>query len=366
MATPRFLPKDRLDDLIRQLHAAGYRVIGPRRQDAVIGYAELATAAELPWGRQDEQSPGRYRLHSGDPQRAFAWAAPAQGLKPWFFAPAEPLWRMRRTADGFNVEPCLPEGRPLAILGARACDLAAVERQDRILEHDPHYQARRQDALFIAVHCTHPAASCFCASVGTGPRALRFDIGLTELGPTEPGGGFIVETGSPRGSRLIEPLALATASAEQLTAADDAVAAAAAQQSRRLPPGDLAAPLSARSEHPRWLAVAQRCLACGNCTQACPTCFCHERSETGSADGQAAEQARHWDSCFGEMHGHLAGFQVRPEIAQRYRQWLTHKLGSWWTQFGESGCTGCGRCLTWCPAGIDLTEEAAAVLGAPA
>jgi formate hydrogenlyase subunit 6/NADH:ubiquinone oxidoreductase subunit I len=357
MPTPRFLPHDRLDDLIRQLHEAGYRVIGPRPQGAAIAYAGLANAAELPWGRQDEQSPGRYRLHSGAPQRAFAWATPAQGLKPWFFAPMEPLWRMRRTTDGFAVEPCLPEGRPLAILGARACDLAAVERQDRILEHDPHYQARRQDALFIAVHCSHPAASCFCASAGTGPRAARFDLGLTELDD-----GFVVETGSPRGSRLIEPLALAEAGVERLAAAEAAVAAAARRQTRRLPAGDLAERLAARSEHPHWAEAAQRCLACGNCTQACPTCFCHERSETGSADGQAAEQTRHWDSCFGELHGHLAGFQVRPETAQRYRQWLTHKLGSWWTQFGESGCVGCGRCLTWCPAAIDLTAETAAIL----
>lgn len=360
MATPRFLPHDRLDDLIRQLQAAGYRVIGPRLQEGVIAYGELAAAAELPWGWQDEQTPGRYRLQPGATGRAFAWAAPAQGLKPWFFAPAEPLWHLRRTAAGFTLDPCLPEDRPLAVLGARACDLAAVARQDRILEHDPHYQARRQDALFIAVHCTHAAASCFCASTGTGPRAIRFDIGLTELDT-----GFAVEAGSPRGARLIEPLALAAASAEQLAAAENAVAAAA-RQTRRLPPGDLAASLAARSEHPRWIEVAQRCLACGNCTQACPTCFCHARGETASADGQTAEQTRHWDSCFGELHGHLAGFQVRPETAQRYRQWLTHKLGSWWTQFGESGCVGCGRCLTWCPAGIDLTEEVAAILGEPA
>lgn len=358
MATPRFLPHDRLDDLIRQLQATGYRVIGPRLQEGVIAYGELAAAADLPWGWQDEQTPGRYRLQPGDAQRAFAWAAPAQGLKPWFFAPTEPLWCMRRTTDGFALAPCLPEDRPLAVLGARACDLAAILRQDRILEHDPHYQARRQDALFIAVHCSRSAASCFCASAGTGPRAMQFDLGLTELDT-----GFAVETGSPRGGRLIEPLALAAATAGQLAAAESAVAAAAAQQTRRLPAGDLAARLATRLDHPRWQAVAQRCLACGNCTQACPTCFCHERSETAGADGRTAVQARHWDSCFGELHGHLAGFQVRPETAQRYRQWLTHKLGSWWTQFGESGCVGCGRCLTWCPAGIDLTEEAAAVLG---
>ncbi len=353
-----FLPHARLDDLIRQVQSAGYRVIGPKLEAGVIHYAELNVAAELPWGWQAEQTPGRYRLHRSQQTLAFAWAAPAQGLKPWFFAPVEPLWRLRRTPDGFGLEPCLPDAKPIAVLGARACDLAAVARQDRILEHDPHYQARRQDALFIALHCTHPAASCFCTSAGTGPRASRFDLGLTELDT-----GFVLEVGSPRGGKLIEPLALAGATADQIQAAQTAVAAAAAQQTRRLPAGDLAGRLAACIDHPRWDAVAQRCLACGNCTQACPTCFCHARRETASADGQSAEHSRHWDSCFGELHGHLAGFQVRPQTAQRYRQWLTHKLGNWWAQFGASGCVGCGRCLTWCPAGIDLTEEVAAVLG---
>ncbi|NWG85963.1 MAG: 4Fe-4S dicluster domain-containing protein [Hydrogenophilaceae bacterium] len=358
MSSPLYLPPDRLDDLIRQLQERGYRVIGPRVRDAVIDYGELERAADLPWGWQDQQRPGRYRLQSAEAKRAFAWAAPAQGLKPWFFAASEPLWRTQRTAGGFQVEPCLPEAKPLAIFGARACDLAAVARQDRILEHDPHYQARRQDALFIAVHCTHPAESCFCAATDTGPRARRFDLGLTELAA-----GFAVEAGSSRGRQLLDALDLGVASAEQIEAAQNAVADAARQQTRSLPTGDLAATLLARFEHPRWDQVAQRCLSCGNCTQACPTCFCHAREETGSIDAQSAMQVRHWDSCFGEMHGHLAGFQVRPETKQRYRQWLTHKLGTWWTQFGESGCVGCGRCLTWCPAGIDLTIEAAAILG---
>lgn len=361
MSTMHFLPHKRLDDLIQHLHDAGYRVIGPKLWEGAIAYADLSEAAELPWGRQDRQAPGHYRLQTGEPQQAFAWAAPAQGLKPWFFAAQEPLWRMQRTTGGFQVEPCLPEGKPLAILGARACDLAAVTRQDRILGIDPSYQARRQDALFIAAHCTHPAESCFCAATDTGPRARQFDLALTELDT-----GFVIESGSMRGEKILEVLALSEAAAAQIEAGQIAVAAAAQRQIRTLPAGNLAAALLARGEHPRWEAVAQRCLSCGNCTQACPTCFCHARVETGSANGQSAEQSRHWDSCFGELHGHLAGFQVRPETKHRYRQWLTHKLGTWWTQFDESGCVGCGRCLTWCPAGIDLTEETTAIAGGAA
>jgi sulfhydrogenase subunit beta (sulfur reductase) len=52
---------------------------------------------------------------------------------------------------------------------------------------------------------------------------------------------------------------------------------------------------------------------------------------------------------------------VRASTAARYRQWITHKLASWIDQFGTSGCVGCGRCITWCPAAIDITVEAAAL-----
>lgn len=361
MPTLRLLARERLDDLIQHLHAAGYRVVGPGLREGAIHYIDIDSAADLPWGWQDTQTPGHYRLHTADRQRAFAWAVPVQGLKPWFFAAQEPLWRMRRSDSGFEIEACLPQGKPIAVLGARACDLAAVKRQDRILESDLHYQARRQDALFIAAHCTHPSESCFCAATETGPRAQQFDLALTEIDD-----GFLIEQGSERGAAILHALALPEAMAKQIDAAQAAVATAAKQQTRRLPKGNLAATLLARSEHPRWLEVAQRCLSCGNCTQACPTCFCHARSEVGAADGMSAEQSRHWDSCFGELHGHLAGFQLRPETRHRYRQWLTHKLGTWWSQFDESGCVGCGRCITWCPAGIDLTEEVAVITGSDA
>ena len=109
---------------------------------------------------------------------------------------------------------------------------------------------------------------------------------------------------------------------------------------------------------------------CANCTLVCPTCFC-----TSVGVGlrprrrRVATTERTWDSCFTLGFGRVAGdANFRPRVADRYRQWLTHKFSTWWDQFGSTGCVGCGRCITWCPVGIDVREELLAIAppGAPA
>jgi ferredoxin len=132
---------------------------------------------------------------------------------------------------------------------------------------------------------------------------------------------------------------------------------------RSLDTADLPGLLARNLEHPRWEEVAKRCLSCGNCTLVCPTCFCSDVSDVSDVSG-TVERQRRWASCFDLDHSYLHGGPVRLTTASRYRQWLTHKLSTWWDQFDESGCVGCGRCLTWCPVGIDLTEEAAAIRAA--
>ena len=111
----------------------------------------------------------------------------------------------------------------------------------------------------------------------------------------------------------------------------------------------------------RWNEVASRCLSCGNCTMVCPTCFCSSVQEVADLAGDEVTRERHWASCFTLEHSQIHGENPRPTTAAQYRQWLTHKLAGWIDQFGSSGCTGCGRCITWCPVGIDLTEEVAAI-----
>jgi ferredoxin len=273
------------------------------------------------------------------------------------------LHTIEQAGDTFEVRPN-PEPPPrYAFLGVRSCDLHAIEIQDRTFLHgpyvDPNYRDRREAAFVVAVQCGQAAATCFCPSMKTGPRASSgFDLALTELADA-----FVVEVGTERGASVLAEVPHRAATDDDLAAAARVTRDTEAQIRRRLDTSDMPGLLYENMEHPRWDDVAARCLSCTNCTMVCPTCFCHSVEDVPDLDAQRSDRVRVWDSCFNPEHAHMAGGNARPDIRSRYRQWLTHKLASWIDQFGVSGCVGCGRCITWCPVAIDITEEVAAIRG---
>jgi ferredoxin len=310
------------------------------------------------------QAPGRYRLEQGDDDAVFAWAVGPGSWKAEFFPPTQEVWRS--TAGGDIVTPIAPEAEtaPLAVVGARPCELAALAVLDRVLLEgafpDPRYADRRLGTFVVAAECGSPAGTCFCTSLGTGPGAESgFDLALTEV-VDEGGHRFVVRVGTDRGADVLARVPVSPATNVDLTARDRVLASAGEAIGRRLETEGLAELLDRNLNHPRWDEVADRCLACGNCTLVCPTCFCSDVSDTTDLTGEV-ERRRTWASCFDLDHSYLHGGPVRSSTASRYRQWLTHKLSTWWDQFDTSGCVGCGRCIAWCPVGIDLTEEAAAI-----
>ncbi len=358
-----FLLREEFGRLIDALRDAGYDCVGPQVRDGAVVYERLDDVEQLPRGFTDEQAPGRYRLAHGGHERFFAWANGPHALKPLAFAPREVVWQAQRQEGGIAFEPVAPAVRPTAVLGVRACDLAALALQDAHFLRDDvtdgHYRARRESLFLVAVNCSHSAATCFCASTGDGPAVRAgYDLKLDELDE-----GFVVAAGSVRGADLLTQLPLQPAMPEQIGRAAEQTHAVAASQTRTIPAGNLYPALLEKLNSARWDEVASRCLSCGNCTSVCPTCFCHSLHDEASLDGERVEHVRQWDSCFTSGHSELHGIPVRGSTAFRYRQWLTHKLGSWHEQYGRSGCVGCGRCISWCPAGIDLSAEVTALLG---
>ncbi|MBO1414081.1 4Fe-4S dicluster domain-containing protein [Streptomyces sp. FH025] len=361
------LDREGLAALVEDLRQRGFTVIGPTVRGDAIVLAELASAQELPYGWGVETEAGRYRLRRREDGAAFAHSAGPQSWKTFLHPPRARLWQADRSEDGTVTVREDDEPPPrYAFLGVRPCDLRAIAVQDRVLTGgahvDPVYGRRRSGAFLVVAECTEPGGVCFCASMGTGPGlppgAPPYDLALTET--VEPDGPhYVVRAGSPEGEEVLAGLPTRPTDGERARAA---VAEAAGRMGREMDATDLRSLMAGTMTAERWDQVANRCLTCGNCTMVCPTCFCTTTEEVTDLTGDHAERWRRWDSCFDLDFSYLHGTgPVRSSARSRYRQWLTHKVGTWHDQFGESGCVGCGRCIAWCPVGIDITEEVAAL-----
>ena len=368
MPRASLLSLDGLAALIHTLRDDGYRVIGPKLRDAAIVYDDLESAASLPAGWTDVQDGGSYRVVRRQDEARFGYAVGPHTWKSFLHPARLRLWRIEKSGDGVAVTSDPGPAQKFAFIGVRSCDLHAIAIQDRVLLEgpyvDPHFQARRTGAFIVAVNCGVASGTCFCVSMGTGPKATAgYDIALTELLGDEH--QFLAEAASERGRAVLAAIPSIEATDEHVSAADAVVARTATQMGRTMDTHGIRDLLMSNLEHRRWDEVAARCLTCGNCTMVCPTCFCTTVEDTSDLAG-GAERSRRWDSCFTMDFSHVHGGSVRTSAKSRYRQWLTHKLATWWDQFDSSGCVGCGRCITWCPVGIDITEEVAAIRSDPA
>lgn len=347
--------------LLSRLKDEGYQSIGPRIKNESLVYEQIESLDDLPQGYSTEQKPGYFRLIREKHNRYFDIIPGAHSWKQFLFPSRIELFSLHKHGKSWENTTGQPEIPSYAFIGVRACELAAIQIQDNIFMRsdftDPIYRARRQRVFIVSVNCIHPVGTCFCTSMGTGPRVKEmFDLNLTELDDV-----FVLTIGSEIARRMMTGIPFEDASGYVLTNVEHKLNHAEQQMRRRLDTSDLPELIVEHLDHPYWNEIGKRCLSCASCTQVCPTCFCWDSTDEMSLDGKSTKRTRVWDSCFNPGYSHQAGGNTRPTIYSRYRQWLSHKLGTWKQQYGTLGCVGCGRCITWCPAEIDITEEISAL-----
>jgi len=347
--------------LFTALKTKGYTLIAPVHRGGVITYDEVESSDELPVGWTDQQSPSTYRISKDTKGRFFGFHTAPQSWKRFLYSPQTSLFRVKKTGKSVDIQENLNERPKYAFIGVRPCELNAILIQDLVFNSEKYgereYKARRKDLFIAAVNCTEPAENCFCSSLKTGPKAKsNFDLALTEV-LTKGEHYFIIEVGSEIGEAIIRQTDSSEASEQEAADSAKLVRHAGNKMKKSIEISDLPKLLSDNLDHPHWDNIARRCLSCGNCTMVCPTCFCSSVEDVTDLSGNEAERLRKWDSCFTMDFSKVAGGNFRITPKSRYRQWLTHKFSSWMDQFGVLGCVGCGRCITWCPVGIDITAE---------
>jgi len=363
--------RSELDHLVEALKRRGYKVIGPIVRDSAIIYDELTNSNDLPIGWTDEQTNGSYRLKNRGDAAVFSWTVGPQSWKKILFPPIQKIFATHRSTKGLDLPnsktqaPQEPTPTKHAFFGVRPCDLNAIKIQDKIFLEgpyiDPVYERKRAGNFIVTVNCGQAGGTCFCASMGTGPKAeTGFDLALTEV-INDKRHYFIVEVGTELGGEVLKSVKCIKATDENSATVTEICEKTVKQMGRSIDTSNLKNILYQNSEHPQWERTALRCLTCANCTMVCPTCFCTTVEDVTDLGGKQADRIRKWDSCFTLDFSYIHGGSVRASAKARYRQWLTHKLASWVDQFGTFGCVGCGRCITWCPVGIDITEEVRAI-----
>jgi sulfhydrogenase subunit beta (sulfur reductase) len=358
--------REHLEQLLQVLASRGYEVVGPTLRDGAIVYDHLTSTEDLPSGWTDEQAGGKYRLQRRQDDALFGYVVGPHSWKKFLYPPLQRLWQAARNGKGLQILPEADQATPkYAFFGVRACELSAIAVQDKVFLEgqfiDPGYKARRENLFLLAVNCGQAGGNCFCASMNTGPKAtFGFDLALTEL--LQNGRHyFLAEVGSVRGAEILAAVPHEPANDADKQRAEHMLDDTTRHMGRRLDTLGIKELLYRNYEHPQWDKVTERCLSCANCTMVCPTCFCTTVEDVTDLTGEHAERRRRWDSCFTVDFSYIHGGSVRATSRSRYRQWMTHKLATWIDQFGVSGCVGCGRCITWCPVGIDITVEAGAI-----
>jgi sulfhydrogenase subunit beta (sulfur reductase) len=260
-------------------------------------------------------------------------------LKKYLVPSSELMFKL----GGEKVEAVLPQTR-YAFVGLHICEINAIKRLDMVLHDDPYYKARRDNMLVIGVSCK-PTDECFCQSM----EANVLPEGVCDIFLKEDGDGYTALAGSEAGRRLL--------SGHRFQPSDKKILKVKVEydDKKHVDLEKVWANMVKNYSSPLWDEMAKVCLGCANCTVVCPLCYCYDVQDITAVSPENPERHKCWDSCtllnFATVTG---GHKFRKDIKSRFKNIYTHKFKSYVDEFSVTACVGCGRCITFCPAGINM------------
>jgi len=332
-----------------QRELGGAKLFGYRHHNGRIAFSEINNINEIFVALTDIQKPGYYRASSGYRFR-HSFSSPKVFLLP----PEHLILTVSRDYDILESSSSFQELTAI-FFGIKPCDRKAIDILDHILYgRSPVYTTRRNAVRAIVVEeCLEPGETCFCSTVNAGPTiSSGFDIAYARLY----GDLLVFRYGSSLGEKILGKVGLQRAQESHVKMYLEMVNRAISMMRGRIPNiSEIQKALMEKvSAKPFWEEISSKCVGCGNCNYVCPTCFCTEiedRVENGFSTRVGV-----WLGCLTYTYGLVAGGHFRQELYTRYRHFILHKFLFYPKQVGDIGCVGCGRCITWCPLGIDLRE----------
>ena len=332
------LSKERLPAFVKALQEH-FRVVGPVRTDTGYAFDDITDPLQLQLDYDTTVLP---------PKKYFL---PQREVLFHFHTEKNQEDRMR-----IETRPIYQDVQPTVIFGVHTCDMNGIMLYDKVFSEgfrDEHYMERREQIFIIGIECLHPCdEASFCKDMGTLTPPPIYDLHMTDAGEY-----FMVDTGSERGERLLLDHAyVKMAEKEDIQRFGHVLSSKWPNFRMRLKMSRDQTPslLTLGYQAKLWQELGERCLACGSCTNVCPTCFCFDVRDDMDINMQDGERVRVWDSCqLREFASVAGGHNFRESKAARVRHRLMRK-GKYIKQVhGLSGCTGCGRCERACL--VDIT-----------
>jgi len=263
-----------------------------------------------------------------------------------FLPPEEEILRYK---DGKVEE--TPEDKPIILFGIKPCDARAISLIELAMRDekfpDVYFLRKKEKGIIVSIACKEPGDTCFCTSFGHGPFSTQgSDALLVEKDD------YYLVLGNEKFFKLF-------GEGEEAREEDkeyfEEAKKRAEEKIEKIPIDNLGEKLLSRIEDPVWEKISRKCLNCGACTFLCPTCYCFDIQDLERSWG--VSRRRYWDSCMFSIYTKEAsGHNPRPTHRERVRNRIMHKFSYYPYLYGEFGCTGCGRCVVYCPVNFDIRE----------